>query len=58
MRHIFKLLAGFLSVIIAACVLFAPVYWAFTKDPWYLLLMFVSWIPAILIFRIGILLMD
>ena len=47
-----KVTLVFFGMFLAAYVLFAPVIWAFTLSPWYMFLMFVSWIPALIIIAI------
>jgi ABC-type polysaccharide/polyol phosphate export permease len=48
-----KNVIGLLIILLGGIICFTPVYWAFTMNPWYLLLMFVSWIPGLILARIG-----
>jgi hypothetical protein len=51
-------LIGFLLIAAGFAITVLPVYWALTKNPLYLLLMFVSWIPGLLLAVIGANLYD
>lgn len=52
-------IAVFLAfLLVAACVLFLPLYFAFAYNPFCLLLFCFTWLPALMIGKLGALLAD
>lgn len=50
---ILKKIFSSVCVALALAVLFAPLWWAFTREPLYLLLFLVSWIPSGLLVKLS-----
>ena len=49
---IIEFLGGIL-LLLGFVIILMPIYWAFAENPWYLFLMFVSWLPGIIVLRIA-----
>lgn len=58
MRETASILVFVLFLMAAALVFFLPIYFAFTYNPFCLLLFSFSWLPALLIVRTGAALSD
>ena len=43
-----------LIFLIALCIFLLPLYWSITRNPWDLFLILISWIPAMIIAYIGV----
>jgi hypothetical protein len=51
-RKLLQLLSLILKIL-SVMVFLLPVYWGIKHDPWDMLLVIISWLPAVFIFYIG-----
>jgi len=51
-------LIGLVFYIAGAYITLAPVQWVFTEDPSYFLMLLISWIPGLILLKIGELIMG